>query len=73
MSYLAVILVSFVGGLTFDVTVNALQTWYEPVYESAFWTPRDKDTPALRALAIEEKEIARLLREQDFDDDGESR
>jgi hypothetical protein len=61
---------TFVANLTFDMGVNALQNWYDTVYESAFWTPRaNKDTPALRALAVEEKEIAKLLNDQDFDRD----
>jgi hypothetical protein len=49
------------GSIAFDVGINTLQGWYDPVYESSFWSHRVKDSPALRELAQEEAEINRLM------------
>jgi hypothetical protein len=55
---------SVITSITMDVGVNALQNWYDTVYADAFWSSRPTDTPELRALAKEEAEIDRLMREQ---------
>jgi hypothetical protein len=57
---------TLVAGLTFDMGVNAAQNWYDTVYQDAFWSSRMTDTPALRELAKEEAEIARLLDQSTF-------
>ena len=62
----AVIFGSFVASLTFDMGVNALQNWYDVVYQDAFWAQHPVDSPAMRDLAREEREIDRLMRAQDF-------
>ena len=62
----AVILGSFIAGLTFDMGVNALQNWYDVVYQDAFWSGHPVDSPAMRDLAREERDIDRLMRVQDF-------
>jgi hypothetical protein len=54
------------AGLTYDISVNALQNWYDVTYTDAFWTYRVPDSPALRQVAHEEAEIDRLMRGQDF-------
>ncbi|MGE4046297.1 MAG: hypothetical protein AB7F35_15680 [Acetobacteraceae bacterium] len=56
------------GGLTYDMGLNALQDWYHTVYMDAFWGSRVTDSPALRDLAKEEAEINRLLADSDFSD-----
>jgi hypothetical protein len=58
---------AFVGTVTVDVTINALQNWYDTVYADAFWSSRASDTPALRDLAKEEAEINRLLSQSGFE------
>ncbi len=55
-----------VGGLAFDMTLNAVQDWFQVFYADAFWSTRVKDAPAVRALAGEEAEINRLLAASDF-------
>jgi hypothetical protein len=62
--------VFFVGGLVFDMGINAAQNWYDVVYQDAFWTHRVEDSPALRQVSREELEIDRLMRGQDFVADG---
>ena len=57
---------TFVAGLTYDLGVNATQNWYDTVYQDAFWSSRLTDSPALRDLAKEEAEIARLLDQSTF-------
>src|SRR4051794_14707711 len=59
----AIISVSIVANLAFDVGINTLQNWYDTVYEDAFWSKRVKDSPAMRALAVEEAEINRMMGE----------
>jgi hypothetical protein len=66
---LAVLFVAgtFVAGLTFDMGINALQNWYDVVYQDAFWGHHPAaSSPAMQALAKEEHEIDRLMRAQDF-------
>jgi hypothetical protein len=58
---LAVAAAVIAGNLAFDMSINALQNWYDTVYEDSFWSHRVKDSPALRALALEEAEINRLM------------
>ena len=29
---------TFIAGLTFDMSINALQNWYDTVYQDAFWS-----------------------------------
>jgi hypothetical protein len=67
----AIISVSIVANLAFDVGINTLQNWYDTVYEDAFWSKRVKDSPAMRALAVEEAEINRMIGE-DFVDQPKS-
>jgi hypothetical protein len=62
----AIVVGSFVAGLTFDMGVNALQNWYDIVYQDAFWANHPVDTPAMRDLSREERDIDRLMRAQDF-------
>ena len=58
---------TFLAGLTFDMGINAMQNWYDTVYLDAFWSHHpSKDDPAMRKLAIEEHNIDRLMRAQDF-------
>jgi hypothetical protein len=57
----AIVAATVTANLAFDVGVNALQNWYDTVYEDAFWSKRAQDSPALRALAVEEAEINRLM------------
>jgi len=57
---------TFVGGLTFDVGINAMQNWYDVMYADAFWSHRVTESPALRQVAREELEIDRLMQGQDF-------
>ena len=58
---------TFVAGLTFDMGINAMQNWYDVVYQDAFWGHHpSQDDPALRDLAREERNIDRLMRAQDF-------
>jgi hypothetical protein len=59
----AIVGATIVANLAFDVGINTLQNWYDTVYEDAFWSKRVKDSPALRALAVEEAEIHRLMNE----------
>lgn len=56
----------FVGGLAFDMTVNAVQDWYQIMYHDAMWSNRVQDSPALRALTQEEAEINRVLNNSEF-------
>jgi hypothetical protein len=60
----AIVGATIVANLAFDVGVNAVQNWYDTVYVDAFWSKRVKDSPALRALAVEEAEINRLMSER---------
>ncbi len=62
----AIIVGTFVASLTLDVGINAMQNWYDVVYRDAFWAHHPHDTPAMRNLAQEERDIDRLMREQDF-------
>jgi hypothetical protein len=62
----AIVVGSFVAGLTFDMGVNALQNWYDIVYQDAFWANHPVDTPAMRDLSREERDIDRLMRAQEF-------
>ena len=62
----AIVAGTFLAGVTFDMGVNALQNWYDVVYQDAFWAQHPVDTPAMRELAREEREIDRLMRAQDF-------
>ncbi len=62
----AFVIGTFLAGVTFDMGVNALQDWYHVLYQDAFWGQHPIDTPALRDLAREEREIDRLVRMQDF-------
>ncbi len=58
---------TFVAGLTFDMGINAMQNWYDIVYQDAFWSHHpSKDSPDMRNLAREERDIDRLMRAQDF-------
>ena len=66
MSSVLVAMLIAVAGLTYDVSVNALQNWYDVTYKDAFWTYRVTDSPALRKVAHEEVEIDRLMRGTDF-------
>jgi hypothetical protein len=59
----AIVGATIVANLAFDVGINTLQSWYDTVYEDAFWGKRVKDSPALRALDVEEAEIHRLMNE----------
>jgi hypothetical protein len=43
-----------------------MQNWYDVVYQDAFWAQHPKDTPAMRDLSREEREVDRLMRAQDF-------
>jgi hypothetical protein len=60
----------FIGGLAFDMGINAAQNWYDVVYQDAFWSHRVQDSPALRQVAREELEIDRLMRGEDFVQNG---
>jgi hypothetical protein len=60
----AIVGATIVANLAFDVGINAVQNWYDTVYVDAFWSKRVKDSPALRALAVEEAEINRLMSER---------
>jgi hypothetical protein len=63
----AIIVGTFVAGLTFDMGINAMQNWYDVVYQDAFWSHHPQaDTPEMRNLAREERNIDRLMRAQDF-------
>ena len=62
----AIVVGSFVAGLTFDMGVNAVQNWYDIVYQDAFWANHPVDTPMMRDLSREERDIDRLMRAQDF-------
>ncbi len=63
----AIVIGTFVGSLTFDMSLNALQNWYDTVYLDAFWAHHPtSDTPAMRALVREERQIDRLMQQQDF-------
>lgn len=53
---------ALMGAVAFDVTVNAVQDWYQVMYADAFWANRVIDTPALRDLSQEEAQINALLR-----------
>ena len=52
---------ALMGAVAFDVTVNAVQDWYQVMYADAFWANRVTDTPALRDLSQEEAQINALL------------
>lgn len=62
----AVVFGSLVASLTFDMGINALQNWYDVVYQDAFWSQHPVDNPVMHDLAREEREIDRLMRAQDF-------
>jgi hypothetical protein len=68
----AIVGATIVANLAFDVGVNALQNWYDTVYADAFWSKRVKDSPALRALAVEEAEIKQLM-DTDFADEPKAK
>jgi hypothetical protein len=53
---------ALMGAVAFDVTVNAVQDWYQIMYADAFWANRVSDSPALRDLTQEEAQINALLR-----------
>ncbi len=53
---------ALVGAVAFDVTINAMQDWYQIVYADAFWANRTTDSPVLRDLAREEAQINEMLR-----------
>ena len=57
---------TFLAGVTIDIGLNAVQNWYDVMYENAFWSSRVTDSPALRRVTLEEVEIDRLMRGQDF-------
>jgi hypothetical protein len=57
----AIVGVTIAANLAFDVGINAVQNWYDTVYADAFWSKPNKDSPALRALAVEEAEINQML------------
>jgi len=57
---------TFLAGVTLDVGINTAQNWYDTIYQDAFWSSRKADSPALRDLAREEAEIARLLDQPGF-------
>jgi hypothetical protein len=58
---------TFAAGLTFDMGINALQNWYDVVYQDAFWSHHPAaNTPAMQALSREEHQIDQLMRAQDF-------
>lgn len=55
------------ASLTFDFGINALQNWYDTVYQDAFWQQHpSQQSPAMRKLAAEEHEIDREMQVQDF-------
>ena len=62
----AIVVGTFVAGLTFDMCINAVQNWYDVMYQDAFWSHHPVDTPEMRALTREERDIDRLMRTQDF-------
>lgn len=62
----AIVVGTFVAGLTFDMGINAVQNWYDVMYQDAFWSHHPVDTPEMRALTREERDIDRLMRTQDF-------
>ena len=62
----AIIAGTFIAGLTFDMGINAMQNWYDVVYQDAFWAHHPTDSAAMRDLAREERDIDRLMRTQDF-------
>lgn len=62
----AIIAGTFIAGLTFDMGVNAVQNWYDTMYQDAFWAQHPTDTATMRELSREEREIDRLMRAQDF-------
>ena len=62
----AIVVGTFVAGLTFDMGINAMQNWYDVVYQDAFWSHHPVDTLEMRALTREERDIDRLMRTQDF-------
>jgi hypothetical protein len=64
----AIVGATIVANLAFDVGINTLQNWYDTVYEDAFWSKRVKDSPALRALAVEEAEIRQMIGEDSPDE-----
>ncbi len=65
---------TFVAGLTFDMGINALQNWYDVVYQDAFWGHHPAaSSPTMQALTKEEREIDRLMRAQDFVTSREAR
>jgi hypothetical protein len=59
----AIVGATIVANLALDVGINTLQNWYDTVYVDAFWSKRVKDSPALRALAVEEAEIKQMIGE----------
>ena len=40
----------FIGGLAFDMGINAAQNWYDVVYQDAFWSHRVQDSRAAPGL-----------------------
>jgi hypothetical protein len=68
----AIVAGTFIAGLTFDMGINAVQNWYDVVYQDAFWAHHPVDTPTMRDLAREEHDIDRLMRAQDFVTDREA-
>ncbi len=53
---------ALLGTVMVDITVNAVQDWYQTVYADAFWSHRVNDSPAMRDLSKEEAQINELLR-----------
>jgi hypothetical protein len=64
----AIVAATLAANVALDVGINTLQNWYDTVYGDAFWSKRVKDSPALRALAVEEAEINQLM-DADFADE----
>ena len=69
----AIIVGTFVAGLTFDMGINAMQNWYDVVYQDAFWAHHPVDTAAMRDLKREESDIDRLMQAPDFVTDRASK
>lgn len=53
---------ALLGSIALDVTINAMQDWYQTFYADAFWSHRVTDTPGLRDLSREEARINEMLR-----------
>jgi hypothetical protein len=69
----AIVAGTFIAGLTFDMGINAVQNWYDVVYQDAFWAHHPVDTPTMRDLKREESDIDRLMSAPDFVTDRDSK